>query len=77
MQTLRLNINDGIYDSILQYLQKFDKSQLEIINDNQTFLSIQKSLQSDLDEINSGSAEFVSLDELNDSINKRISRYEN
>ena len=77
MQTLRLNINDSVYERFLVYLQKFDKSQIEVINENKEFRANQKYLRSELDDIDNGKAEFVTLDDLDSSINELIGRYEN
>ena len=54
MHTLRLLVSDKIYDNILQMLSKFRKDELEIITENEEYLSVQRYLQDELNEMNEG-----------------------
>ena len=77
MQTIRLKIDDKVYEKILWFLSKFSKEEVEVITDNQDFISTQEYLQKELKEIESGKAVFYSQEELDNRLNEAISKYEN
>jgi len=64
MHTIQLKINDKVYDRFLWLLSKFSKEEVEIISENQEFISTKKYLQQELDEIQNGNAKFISQSEL-------------
>ena len=61
MQTIRLRINDKIYDKLIWLLSKFGKDEIEIIPENDEFIKNQKYLNSELNEIIQGEAKFVEI----------------
>ena len=63
MQTVRLRISDKIYDKLLWLLSKFSKDEIEIIPESEDFIRNQKYLAGELDEILSGKATFMELNE--------------
>lgn len=77
MHTIRLKINDKVYDRFIWLLSKFNKEEVEIISEEQDFISTKEYLQKELEEINSGEAVFYSQKELDDRLDKVISKYEN
>ena len=60
MYTIQLKINEKVYEKFLWLLSKFTKEEIEIVSDNQEFVSLQEYLKKELDEIESGKAVFYS-----------------
>ena len=77
MHTLRLHISDGIYDKLIWFLARFDKSEIEIIQEDSAFVAERDYLHKELQKIDAGEMDFVSADELNAEIENAIARYEN
>ena len=77
MQTIRLRIHDKVYDKLMWLLSKFNKDEIEIITEDSSFVDIQKYLQNELDDINSGKAKFQSIDELESRLDNAIKKREN
>jgi hypothetical protein len=77
MQTIRLRINDRIYDKLIWLLSKFNSDEIEIITENADFIENQKYLTSEFKEIIQGKAVFVDINEVNESLEKIIARNEN
>jgi hypothetical protein len=77
MHSLKLNISDSIYDKFMWFLHRFDKTEIEIIHVESTFYANKEYLNNELNNIKSNEVEFISMDELNSSIDKVISKYEN
>lgn len=76
MQTIRLRVNEKVYKHLMWFLNKFSKDELQIIEENEEFLSIQKDLQGELNRIETGKAEFIDLQQLDDELESTIRKYE-
>ncbi|HCX99928.1 MAG TPA: tRNA pseudouridine synthase A [Bacteroidales bacterium] len=76
MQTIRLRINDKIYDKLMWLLSKFSKDEIEIIPENDEFIETQKYLNSELNEIIQGKANFVDINKVNERLETIIAQNE-
>lgn len=76
MQTIRLRVNDKVYKHLMWFLNKFSKDELQIIEEDQQFLSAQKELKNDLDMLEKGQTEYIDLQQLDDELEATIRRYE-
>lgn len=80
MQSIRLKINDKIFEKVLWLLSKFDKDEVEIIfeesGDKSVFTNNQKYLKKELEEVLDGSAKFLSEEEAEYRLAKIIKKYE-
>lgn len=72
MHTIRLRINDKVYERFIWLLSKFNKDELEIISENNDFIENQRYLQTELDEMIQGNANFVSEQEVNERLERKI-----
>ena len=76
MQTIRLQVNNTTYKQLMRFLSRFNKEELQIINEDQEFLSVQNYLQNELLNIEHGNAEFISLSQLDAELEDTIQKYE-
>jgi hypothetical protein len=76
MQTIRLRVNDSIYHSLMWFLKRFGKNEIEVINENEEYLSVQEYLKKELENMENGTAEFVSFNELDQELEATIRKYE-
>ncbi|MBN1185598.1 MAG: hypothetical protein JXB49_25165 [Bacteroidales bacterium] len=77
MQTIRLNINDKIYDRLMRLLGKFSKDEVEIIKEDTAFMENKSYLETELNEIVDGKAKFVSVEEAEQRLENVIRKHEN
>ncbi|HPW67054.1 MAG TPA: hypothetical protein PLY32_02480 [Salinivirgaceae bacterium] len=77
MKTIRLRINDRIYDKIIWLLSKFNSDEIEIISEDAEFVENQKYLNSELHEIMQGEAKFVDIKDVDDRLEAIIVKNEN
>lgn len=77
MHTIRLKVNDKIYEKLLWLLSKFSKDEIEIVVENSTFSNDQKYLEKELLEIMSGEAKFIGVEEAEEQLEKSIKKHEN
>jgi hypothetical protein len=76
MQTIRLKVNDKIYKQLMWFLDRFNKEEIQVINESSEFISVQEYLKKELDKVEDGSAEYISIDQLDDSLEATIKKYE-
>jgi hypothetical protein len=76
MQTIRLRVNEKVYKHLIWFLNKFSKDELQIIEENDEFLSIQEDLKKELEKVEKGNAEFVDLQQLDNDLESTIRKYE-
>ncbi len=76
MPTIKLKINDQVYDKLILLLGKFTKDEVEIILDESNFNDTKKYLETELDEITSGNAKFLTVNEAEQQLENRIIKHE-
>ena len=76
MHTVKLRVNDRIYEKFLWLLSKFNKDEIEIIPENSDFIINQKYLAGELNEIRQGKANFLEMDEVEQRLEKIIDKHE-
>ncbi len=68
MQTIRLRVNDKIYKNLMWFLGHFNKEEIQLIRENDEFISIKEYLNKELEKIETGTSEFISIDQLDDGL---------
>lgn len=76
IQTIRLWVNDKIFDRLMWLLKCFTKEEIQVIRENDEFLSVREYLTKELEKIENGTAEFVSIDELDNDLETAINKHE-
>lgn len=76
MQTIRLRVNEKVYKNLMLLLSKFSREEIQVIEENDTFLSIQQYLEKELASVEDGSAKYLSIDELDNNLDATIGKYE-
>jgi hypothetical protein len=68
MQTVMLNVSDSVADKLFWLLKHFDKSEVEIVQEDKLLLEIANRI----DEIDSGKSKLTPYDEGMDSMMERL-----
>lgn len=76
MQTIRLRVSDKLYKKLLSLLSRFSEKDIQVIAENEEFLSIHQYLSKELRRIESGDAEFIEVDQLEKEIEATIRKHE-
>jgi hypothetical protein len=76
MQTIRLRVNDKVYKNLIRFLSKFSKEEIEVIEENETFLSIQQYLEKELASVEEGTAKYTSVKALEKRLDETIRKNE-
>lgn len=76
MQTIRLRINDKIYKNILWLLGRFDKEELQVIEEDEQFVSAKSYLIKELERLNNEEVELFEIDDIDRKLEDTIKEYE-
>ena len=76
MQTIRLRVNDRVYKTLIRLLSKFNKDDIQVIEENDNYLSIQQYLKKELSTVEDGSAEYIDIEELENTLDATIRKHE-
>ena len=76
MQIIKLKVNDLVYDRLINIIGKFNKSEIEIIDDNSEFESNKEYLTNELSEILKEEATFYDLEQLDEKLERIIKLHE-
>lgn len=78
MDTIRIKIkNKETYSHLMWFLKKFDKDELQMVEEENSFDSIKKQLHEELESIDNGKSTLTPLDEYEKELDQLISSHEN
>ena len=77
METITIQFKSNLKAKILEMLHSFPTNELKIVNEDQVFVANKKKLNIVSDKIDNGTAEFCNFKELDEILEKTISKYEN
>lgn len=76
METIRIDCEPNIKTKIVEFLNNFSSKDYKIVTEDTSFLDEKKKLEATLEKMANGNAEYYSLDELDNYLEKTISKYE-
>ena len=76
MQTIKLRVNEEGYQHLMWFLNKFSQEELQIIGENEDFVSVQNDLKKELDRVENNKAEYINLEQLDQDLERTIRQYE-
>ncbi len=76
MQTIRLRVNNKVYSNLMWFLKRFRNDEIQVINEDSNFMSVQEYMKNEIHKLESAEAEMMSLEELDDDLEITIRKYE-
>ncbi len=76
MQTIRLGVNEKVYKNLIRLLSKFSNDEIQVIEEDETYLSIQQCLEKELASVEEGSAEYTTIEDLENRLDATIRKNE-
>jgi len=77
MHTIRLRVNEKVIGNLLNLLSRFNKEEIEIITEDEEFVSVQNYLKAELRKLEEGKASYITLEDLDRALEEKIKGYEN
>jgi len=76
MQTIRIRVNDKIYKRLLKVLSRYNYEDIQIIEENDNFISTQQYLIKELEKLKKGDSGFMDINQLENDLETTIRKYE-
>lgn len=76
MATLKLKINEHVLEQVLFALSQFSKSDVEIVESEDSFVSQKAELEKDIKRYESGEARVYTVEEADQILERTIREYE-
>ncbi len=76
MHTIRLRVDERIYRNLMWFLNRFSKDELQVIREDDEYLSVREYLKKELAAVEEGTAEYISLEELDKELDATLEKYE-
>ena len=76
METIRIQFQPNIKEKILKLLNTFSKEEVQILFDDTSFEENKKRVQASYKKLMSGESKLYDIDEIDDMLEKMISKYE-
>lgn len=76
MEAIRLEFQPEIKEKVLKLLSEFSPSELRIIEEDSDFEEDKRKLQNAYDKLKSGNTKLYTFEELDEILEKTISKYE-
>jgi len=76
MLTLRLRVNKKIYENLMWFLKKFSSDELQIIEEDEKFVSLRKELNNSLEQVENETTDYIDIQQLDDELEATIKKYE-
>jgi len=61
---------------VLARSKRFEKDEIQMVSEDNEFISVQEYMENELQKVAEGSAEYISLEELDNDSEKTIQRHE-
>lgn len=76
MHTLRLRVDNKIYKNLMWFLERFSKEEIQIEEETNQFISTRQYLEKELNTIEEGKAEYISIEQLDDDLEAILRSHE-
>ena len=73
MRTIEIEVNDSIYNKLIDILNKFKSEDLKILNNS--FENDKKYLEEQLNELSKGNVEYITIDDLDNILEETLEKY--
>jgi len=70
MHTLKLRVDNKIYKNLMWFLGRFSEDEIQIEEESDQFISTKQYLEKELKTIEEGKAKYISVEQLNDDLEK-------
>ena len=75
MQTIRMMVSDEIFDNLMWFLSRFNADEIQVINESNEYVSIRKYLQHELNQLEEGTTEYMTLEALEHQLEETINKH--
>jgi hypothetical protein len=76
MQTIRMMVSDKVFDNLMWFLSRFNPDEIQVIKESNEYVSIKNYLQHELNQLEEGKIEYLTLETLDQQLEATINKHE-
>jgi len=76
MQTIRMMVSDKVFDNLMWFLSRFNTDEIQVIKESNEYVSIKNYLQHELNQLEEGKIEYLTLETLDQQLEATINKHE-
>ncbi|MDO8952076.1 MAG: hypothetical protein Q7U86_05585 [Draconibacterium sp.] len=76
MHTLRLRVDNKTYKNLMWFLGRFSNDEIQIEEETDQFISTKQYLEKELNTIEEGKAEYISVEQLDENLEAILKSHE-
>ena len=76
MQTIRMMVSDKVFDNLMWFLSRFNTDEIQVIKESNEYVSVQNYLQHELNQLEEGKIEYLTLGTLDQQLEATINKHE-
>lgn len=76
MQTIHIRVDEKVYENLMWFLNKFTSEELQVIEEDESFIADKKYLQTELEKLEKNESKFIETKQLKESLEETIRKYE-
>jgi hypothetical protein len=76
MQTIRMMVSDKVFDNLMWFLSRFNADEIQVIKESNEYVSVQNYLQHELNQLEEGKIEYLTLEALDQQLEETINKHE-
>ena len=76
MQTIRMMVSDKVFDNLMWFLSRFNPDEIQVIKESNEYVSVQNYLQHELNQLEEGKIEYLTLETLDQQLEATINKHE-
>lgn len=76
MQTNRMKVSDKVFDNLMWFLSRFNTDEIQVIKESNEYVSVQNYLQHELNQLEEGKIEYLTLETLDQQLEATINKHE-
>jgi len=76
MQTIRMMVSDKVFDNLMWFLSRFNTDEIQVIKESNEYVSVQNYLQHELNQLEEGKIEYLTLETLDQQLEATINKHE-
>ena len=61
MQTIHIRVDEKVYENLMWFLNKFTSEELQIIEEDESFIADKKYLQTELEKLEKGESKLIKI----------------
>lgn len=77
METIKIEFQPNVKEKLIEFLNSFKSNEVHIIEEDKSFVETKKRVQESYDKLINGESKLYDIDELDEMLDKTISKYEN